>query len=63
MSIEFPFERTRLRFAIVLKIERELVQRFQAGEVIRGENLALRDGKIDSNLIQPTGEDGRVHED
>ena len=32
-------------------------------EIIRSEDLALDDRKVDLNLVDPTGMDGRVNED
>ena len=49
-------------FPVVLKIQQSLGQCIQVREVVRGENLALHDGDVDLDLIQPTGMDGRVHE-
>src|SRR5712671_4477934 len=57
LASEFPFEGPRRRFPVVLKIEQSLSHGFEVREVIRGENLALHDGEVDLDLIQPTGMD------
>jgi len=57
-SGEFPFEGFGRRFPIILKIEQALGECLQAGEVVGRENLPLNDGKVDFDLVEPTGVDG-----
>jgi len=60
LASELPLERPGRRLPVVLKIEQSLRHCFAAGTVIRGENLALHDGEVNLDLIQPTGMNGRV---
>jgi hypothetical protein len=52
---ELPFEGLCGCFPVVLEVEQALRQLLQACEVIWGEDFSLDDGKIDLDLIEPTG--------
>jgi len=57
-----PFEGLGGGFPVVLKIEEALGELAKPGEIVWREHLALDDGEVDLDLIEPTGMDGSVHE-
>src|SRR5437660_4514592 len=59
---EGPLERLRRVDVVFLEAKKPLTDRTERTEVIRREDLALDDGEIDLNLIEPTGVDGGVDE-
>jgi hypothetical protein len=63
LARELPFEWPRDCFAIVLKIKQTLGQGPKVCEVIQGLEFALHDRKVDFDLIEPTGMEGRVNKD
>src|SRR5712692_5720731 len=52
-----PFERTGGRFVSTLKREQAGFDRSQVREIGRRQHLALDDGEIDLDLVEPTGMD------
>jgi len=50
-------------FIVGLESDETLFEFGQAREIIRGEDLALNNRKVDLNLVEPTGVDRSVHED
>src|SRR5436190_14027253 len=59
---EGPPERLRRVDVVFLEAKKPLTDRTERTEVIRREDLALDDGEIDLNLIEPAGVDGGVDE-
>ena len=59
---ELPFERTRGRFPIVLKIEEALCEGVEISKVIGREHLALDNREVDLDLIKPTSVNRSMHE-
>src|SRR5206468_2090341 len=59
---EGPLERLRRVDVVFLEAKKPLTDSTERTEVIRREDLALDDGEIDLNLIEPTGVDGGVDE-
>src|SRR5205809_875194 len=59
---EGPPERLRRVDVVFLEAKKPLTDRAERTEVIRREDLALDDGEIDLNLIEPAGVDGGVDE-
>src|SRR5215471_20211655 len=47
---------------VILKAEQAVLDVGEAGEVVRGQDLALDDREVDLDLIEPTGVDRRVHQ-
>ncbi len=62
LSSELPLEGLGDRFVVALEFQESFGNRFEAGEIIRGQDLALNDGKVNLDLIQPTGMNGAVDE-
>src|SRR5207249_9622192 len=54
---EGPLERLRRVDVVFLEAKKPLTDSTERTEVIRREDLALDDGEIDLNLIEPTGVD------
>jgi hypothetical protein len=52
---ELPLERTRDAFVVALKLQKPLLDRFEAREVVGGERFALHDREVDLDLIEPAG--------
>src|SRR2546428_7670117 len=52
---EGPLERRRRVDVVFLEAKKPLTDRAERTEVIRREDLALDDGEIDLNLIEPAG--------
>ena len=52
---EGPLERLRRVDVVFLEAKKPLTDRAERTEVIRREDLALDDGEIDLNLIEPAG--------
>ena len=46
-----------------LESDEALLEFGQAREIIRGEDLALNNRKVDLDLVEPTGVDRSVYED
>ena len=63
MPPEFPLERFRDRLVMPLEGQEALADRSQGWKVVGGQNLPLQDGKVDLDLIEPTGMDGTVNRD
>jgi hypothetical protein len=61
-SSEFPLERLGDRFVVVLEFQESFGNRFEVGEIIGREDLALNDGKVNLDLIEPTGMNRSVDE-
>jgi len=59
---ELPFERLCRCFPIILEVEQALCELVEAGEVVRGEDFSLHDGKVDLDLIKPTRMDRAMNE-
>lgn len=62
LSSEFPLERLGDRFVVALEFQESFGHRFEVGEVIGRQDLALNNGKVNLDLIQPTGMNGAVDE-
>jgi hypothetical protein len=45
-----------------LKIQETFGDRVEIGKIVRGEDLALDNGEVDFDLVEPTGMDGGMHE-
>jgi len=57
---EVPFKRPGDGLIVRLETEQPILDLLQRGEVVRCEDLSLDDGKVDLNLIEPTGMDRPV---
>ncbi len=62
MSSEFPLEGLGDRFVVALEFQKSFGSGVEAGEIIGGQDLALNDGKVDLDLIEPTGMNGSMDE-
>src|SRR5438552_3085665 len=60
---EGPLERLRRVDVVFLETKEPLADGAERGKVIRREDLALDDGEIDLDLIEPACVDGGVDED
>ena len=58
---KLPLERARDAFVVALEVQKSLLDRFQAREVVRGERFALDDREVDLDLIEPARVHGQVH--
>jgi len=59
---ELPFEGARRGLPVILKIQEAFGDSVETGEVVGCQNLALDDGEIDFDLIEPTGMNRGMHE-
>jgi len=59
---ELPFEGMRGGFPIILKIQEAFGDGVEIRKIIGCEDLALDNGEVDFDLVEPTGMDGRVDE-
>ena len=48
---------------VLLELKKSVCEYAQGAEVVGGEDLALHDGEVDFNLVEPTGMDRQVHRD
>lgn len=62
-SREFPFERVGDAFVIALEVREPLGHRFQAREIVGRKHLALHNGEVYLDLVQPTRVHRSVHGD
>src|SRR5271166_5836905 len=62
-AVEFPFERTGLLVAQLLVKPKSLLNLFETGEVIRGQDFSLNDREVDLHLIQPTRMNRRMDQE
>lgn len=62
ISGELPLERLSQALVMTFELLQALGERRQGGKVIGSKNLALDDGEIDFDLIEPTGVDGSVNQ-
>jgi len=60
---EGPLKGPGERLVVALAVVESLGESGERGEVVRGEYLALEDGEVDLDLIEPTGMDGPVDQD
>ena len=61
VTCEFPLEGLSHGFIVGLKREQALFDGGQRGEVVGCKYLALDNGEVDLDLIEPAGMDGTVH--
>src|SRR3990172_10246924 len=54
-SIELPVEGRSHALVVLLEIQQSILYLLEAGEIVGGQNLALDDGEVDLDLIEPTG--------
>ena len=59
---ESPLKGSGGLLVVVLEGEQTLLEFEQGGEIIGSEDLALNDGEVDLDLIEPTGMDRGVDE-
>ena len=59
---ELPFEGPSCGFPIVLKVEETHGEGVKIGKIVGSENLALDNGEIDFDLVEPTGMNRGMHE-
>ncbi len=52
---ELPLKRSRGRFVMLLEAEETILELGEGTEVVRGEHLALDNGEIDLDLVEPAG--------
>src|SRR3990167_11242275 len=55
ISCELPVEGRRHALVVLLEAQQSFLDFCEAGEVIGGERLALYDGEVDLDLVEPTG--------
>jgi len=60
---ELPLEGTNHLFVMSWERQQALLQVLQRREVIRCEDLPLHDGKVDLDLVEPAGVNGRMDND
>jgi hypothetical protein len=60
VTCEFPLEGLRHGLVVGLKGEQALFDRGQRREVVGGKDLALDDGEIDFDLVEPAGMNGTM---
>ena len=60
MTCEVPLERLGHGLVVGLKCEQALFDRGQRREVVGREDLALDDGEVDFDLVEPAGMDGTM---
>lgn len=58
---EFPLKGLRNRFVVGLESQQSVLDGGQRREVVGGKDLALDDGEVDLDLIEPTGMNGTMH--
>src|SRR6266545_3557555 len=58
---ECPLERSGDLLVMVLEPEESVLDLRERGEVVRGEHLALNDGEVDLDLVEPAGVHGTVY--
>src|SRR5713101_263017 len=58
---ELPLERRSNLLVVFLEPKESVFELRQRGEVVRGEHLALDDGEIDFDLVEPAGMNGTVN--
>lgn len=61
-SGELPLEGPSQALVMMFELSQALGESRQGGKVIGSKNLALDDGEIDFDLIEPTGVDGSVNQ-
>src|SRR6266481_2806682 len=57
---EFPLKRGGDLLVVVLEGQQSCLRLGEAGEVVRGQEFALDDRKVDLDLVEPGGVDGQV---
>ena len=62
LACKLPLEGFGRSFPIILEVEQTLGQGIESGEVVGGKHLALDDGKVDLDLVEPTGVNRSVYE-
>lgn len=62
ISGELPLERLSQALVVTFELLQAPGECRQGGKVIGSKNLALDDGEIDFDLIEPTGVDGSVNQ-
>ena len=60
---EFPLERAGHGFVVLLEVQEPLLELGKGAEVVGCQHLALDDGEIDLDLVEPTGVNRRIHWD
>ena len=60
VTCEFPLERLGHGLIVSLKREQTLFDRGQRREVVGGKDLALDDGEVDFDLVEPAGMNGAM---
>src|SRR5574337_853816 len=60
---ELPFKGARSGLVVVLEAKQRVLECVEGDEVAGREQLALDDGEVDLDLVEPTGMNGSVHED
>src|SRR6266511_3418605 len=55
LAREFPLEGRGGQLVAPLERQQTLLHLIEVGEVVRGEHLALHDGEVDLDLVQPGG--------
>ena len=55
---EFPFEGPRCGLPVILKIQEAFGDGIEMRKIVGREDLALDDGEVDFDLVEPTGMDG-----
>jgi len=62
LASELPLERFGDRLVVALEFQQSFGHRGKVREIVRGEDLALNNGEIDLDLIEPTGMEGSVNQ-
>ena len=60
---ELPFERRSDLLVVLLEAQQAIFDVGKRGKVIRAEHLALDDGEVDFDLVEPTGMHRAMHRD
>ena len=55
ISLEPPIEGRSHALVVLLEAQQSILDLREAGEVVGGECLALDDGEVDLDLVEPTG--------
>ena len=61
LACECPTKRRSDLLVVGLKAEQAILDFGERGEIVGGEHLALDDGEVDLDLVEPAGMDGGVH--
>jgi len=59
---ELPLEGPRRSLPVILKIQEAFGDGIEMRKIVGREDLALDDGEVDFDLVEPTGMDGGMHE-